>query len=222
VAQTGQQSRRHTRQACLERLAQVWAPLSVDVDRAEGSVTLRDRDVVVRYELWLRGGLGRFGAPGWVERDLAADGTVTSFAVPTAEVMAVLRDTGQERAAAAMTCALARWFEQAEDSACVRVADRLRAEVAAGERRERVSLRALQGRIVERLVAGETLSEMCERAGFRAGDGNVDTSWLQRRAGLLPARCWRTGKQRLARTASYEVFCQLVRSVEADPHEFGV
>jgi hypothetical protein len=222
VASTEQRTRRHTRRHCLERLATAWAPVTVDVDRAQGRVTLRDRDQLVHYELAFRSGTGRAGGPGWLERELGPGGEEACFAVTTAEVMALLRDTRREHEAAAMTCALAAWFERERDEACLRIAARLRAEVAAGERRERVALNALQGRIVARLVAGESLSELCERGGFRMTDGSPDTSWLQRRAGLLPERCSKTGKRRLARTATYPVFCQLVRAVGADPHEFGV
>jgi hypothetical protein len=222
VASTQERTRRHTRRYCLERLATAWAPLTVEVERAAGRVTLRDRDQLVHYELSFRAGTGRAGGPGWTERALCPGRPPASFAVTTAEVMALLRDTGREHEAAAMTCALASWFERERDEACRRTAARLRAEVAVGERRERVALNALQGRIVARLVAGESLSELCERGGFRMSDGNPDTSWLQRRAGLLPERCSKTGKRRLARTASYQVFCQLVRAVGADPHEFGV
>jgi hypothetical protein len=222
VASTEERPRRHTRRHCLERLALAWAPVTVELEREAGRVTLRDREQTVVYELSFRAGTGRAGGPGWLERELAPTGERASFAVTAAEVMALLRDTGREAEAAAMTCALAAFFEREPDPACQRIAGRLRAEVAAGERRERVALNAIQGRIVGRLVAGESLSELCERGGFLQAGGNPDTSWLQRRAGLLPERCSKTGKRRLARTATYPVFCQLVRAVGADPHEFGV
>jgi hypothetical protein len=76
--------------------------------------------------------------------------------------------------------------------------------------------------MLERIEAGETLVTMCERAGFVDRDGRIDTTWLRRRAGLLPDRCSRSGKVRRARTASYEVFLRLVRAVDGTPEEFGV
>ena len=63
---------------------------------------------------------------------------------------------------------------------------------------------------------------MAERGGFTYRDGRPDTSWLMRRAGLAPMRCSKTGKLRTARTARYDVFCQLVAAVDRSPHEFGV
>jgi hypothetical protein len=99
---------------------------------------------------------------------------------------------------------------------------RLLDEVRSGFELERVSLRALQARMLERIEAGETLVTMCERAGFVDRDGRIDTTWLRRRAGLLPDRCSRSGKVRRARTASYEVFLRLVRAVDGTPEEFGV
>jgi hypothetical protein len=76
--------------------------------------------------------------------------------------------------------------------------------------------------ILERLVTGEPLVVMCERGGFTYRDGRPDTSWLLRRAGLRAERCSKTGKVRTARTASYDVFCQLVAAVDHSPHELGV
>lgn len=145
------------------------------------------------------------------------------FSVTAAEVMEVVRDADCHEHAAALTGALALWFEQAaEEEAARRIAARLRAEVAAGDARERLSVRPLQALILERLVAGETLVDMCERGGFMLAGGRADTSWIQRRAGLAPTRCSRTGKVRVAKTASYQVFCQIVRALDAEPHEFGV
>lgn len=205
----------------MKRLDEARAPLAVVVDEGAGRIEVSDRDQRFAFELHFRDGRGRFGGPGWLELSHGPDGVMTVFAVSAAEVMAVARDAGLEADAAALTCALALWFERAGDPSCDRLAGRLRAEVAAGHARERISVRGLQVMMIERLVAGETLLDMCERGGFMLATGAHDTSWLQRRAGLAPVRCSRTGKVRVARTASYPVFCQLLRAIDVEPHEFG-
>lgn len=207
----------------MKRGAEKAAPLAVKVDSDEGRIEVSDRDQRFAYELHFRDLRGRCGGPGWVELTRGPDGALTVFSVTAAEVMEVVRDADCHEHAAALTGALALFFEQApEDEAARRIAARLRAEVAAGHARERLSVRPLQALILERLVAGETLVDMCERGGFMLAGGSADTSWIQRRAGLAPTHCSRTGKRRLAKTASYQVFCQIVRALDAEPHEFGV
>ncbi len=198
------------------------SPLAVQVDARAGRIEVADRDRRFAYELHFRDLRGRCGGPGWLELTPEPDGGLTTFAVTASEVMEVLRDADRHEQAAALTCALALWFERADDEAARQIGARLRAEVAAGHARERISVRALQARMVERLVAGETLVDMCERGGFMLSGGSADTSWIQRRAGLASTRCSRTGKVRVAKTASYHVFCQIVRALDAEPHEFGV
>ena len=203
-------------------LEETRPPLGVMVDEAAGRIELCDRDEQFAYELRFRPGTGGYAGPGWVELTPLSRGARQLVAVRTSEVMAVLSDAGREEDAAAMTRALALWFEAPGEPAADKVAARLRAEVAAGYGRERVPLRALQGAITERLIDGETLVSICERGGFKLRSGSADTSWLCRRAGFMPTRCSRTGKIRRARTASYEIFCRLVHAIEREPHEFGV
>lgn len=203
-------------------LEQTGPAMEVSVAESEGRIDVRDRGDRFAYELRFRGPGGRYGGVGWAELAPQPDGPPVAFGVTTAEVMAVLGDAGRAEDAAAMTRAVALWFEQAGDAAADRVAAALRDGVDAGYRRERLSVRPVQAAIVERLVEGETLVDMCERADFKLPSGKADTSWIQRRAGFMPTRCSRTGKVRTARTASYEVFCALVRAIDAEPHEFGV
>jgi hypothetical protein len=196
------------------------APLELTVDRDELRVLVCDPDPV-GYELWFRDGRGRSGGPGWVELCFADDGSVCRTAVKTSEVMAVARDAGRHEEVEAMTEGLAALLEQGGGRG-IRLAERLRCEIEAGRNLERVSVRAVRTRILELLVEGETLTAMCERGGFRYEGGKPDSTWLCRRAGLVPERCSRTGKVRTRRTAGYEVFCQLVAAVDGRPHEFGV
>jgi hypothetical protein len=152
----------------------------------------------------------------------ADDGSVVQTAVSAADVMALARDVEREREVAELSRRVACAFLRQDDPVAARIGDRLLEEVRDGIELERVSLRALQARMLERIEAGETLVTMCERAGFIDRDGRVDTTWLQRRAGLLLERCSRTGRVRRARTASYEMFLRLVRAVDGTPEEFGV
>ncbi len=202
---------------------EVLPPLDIQVDEAEGRVLVRDRGETFGYELWFRSRRGDLGGPGWME--LAFDletGEPIQTAVPTCEVMAVARETGCHERVAGLTESLAAWFEAPGHPAADRIARRLRAEVRTGQERERLSVRPVQARLLERMVAGESVSIMCERGGFVDAHGRGDTSWLMRRAGLTRVRCSRTGKVRVARTASYQVFCQLVAAADASPHEFEV
>ena len=198
-------------------------PPEIKVDFESGSVEVRDVGEVIRYQLRMGAGRGRAARCGWTEEVRDVEGRLVQTGVTTAEVMAVLRDVGREQDAVRMTLATAAFFEEAADCPeAQRIARRLRAEVRDGHNLRRISLRPLQALILERLVAGETLSEMCARGGFVGRRGKLDTSWFQRRAGLLPDRCSKTGKLRYARTANYSVFCRLVRAAGAEPHELGV
>jgi hypothetical protein len=197
-------------------------PPALLVDQEAGRVLVRDRGETIGYELRMRERFGRAWGLGWVELVLAADGSLTETGVSAAEVMAVARDGGRDGEVARLSRWAARSFVTSGDQVARRTGESLLAEVRAGLELERVSLRALQARLLGRLEAGETLVTMCERAGFVDRDGRVDTTWLQRRAGLLPERCSRSGKVRRARTASYEVFLRLVRAVDGTPEEFGV
>jgi hypothetical protein len=198
-------------------------PFSVGVDTSELRVLVRDAGETLGYELRFRTGRGKDGGVGWSELSFdPSDGHVLETSVRTAEVMALAREAGLEERPARMTEWVAGWFERADCAPARRLADRLRSEVAAGRRGERIAVRRVQAAILERLVEGEELVVMAERGGFVYRDGRPDTSWLTRRAGLVPTVCSKTGKRRRARTASYEVFCQLVAAVDRSPHEFGV
>jgi hypothetical protein len=216
-----------------ELRAAALEPPAVLVDQEAGRVLVRDRGETFGYQLELRPGNGRAGGVGWVEHARTDDGRLETTAVAAAEVMAIARDAGREQQVARATEFLARAFEAAAlearrdgegsgERAARRAAERLREEVAAGHAFERVSLRALQARLRERLVAGESWVQMSERAGFHRRGGQADTTWLQRRAGLRPAYCGHSQRWRRARTASYELFCQLVQAVDATPEELGV
>jgi hypothetical protein len=197
-------------------------PFDLRVDSSAGRVLVRDAGETFGYELRFREKRGKDGGVGWSELALDAAGRVVEISVRTAEVMALAREAGAAGQVAGMTESVAGWFGRADDYFARRLARRLRAEVEAGRARERIALRRVRVLILERLVRGEPLVVMCERGGFTYRDGRPDTSWLLRRAGLRAERCSKTGKVRTARTASYEVFCQLVAAVDRSPHEFEV
>ena len=198
-------------------------PFELQVDPAELRVLVCDAGETFGYEMRFREKRGKDGGVGWSELSFdPRDGRVVETSVRTAEVMALAREAGLAEQPARMTEWVAGWFEQARCAQARRLAARLRAEVAAGRRGERIAVRRVRAAVLERLVRGEELVVMAERGGFVYRDGRPDTSWLARRAGLAPALCSKTGKLRLARTASYDVFCQLVAAVDQSPHEFGV
>jgi hypothetical protein len=197
-------------------------PFELRLDPVAGRVLVRDAGVTFGYELRFREKRGKDGGVGWSELAFDPDGRVVEISVRTAEVMALAREAGAAEQVASITNSVAAWFEQADDYFTRRLAARLRAEVEAGRARERIVVRRVRTAIIERLVHGEPLVVMCERGGFTYRDGRPDTSWLLRRAGLRAERCSKTGKVRTARTASYDVFCQLVAAVDGSPHEFGV
>jgi hypothetical protein len=194
----------------------------LQLDPSAGRVLVRDAGETFGYELRFREKRGKDGGVGWSELAFDPDGRVVETSVRTAEVMALAREAGVAEQVAGMTEWAAGWFDQADDYFARRLARRLRAEVEAGRARERIAVRRVRTLILERLVRGEPLVVMCERGTFVYRDGRPDTSWLLRRAGLRPERCSKTGKIRTARTASYDVFCQLVAAVDRSPHEFGV
>jgi hypothetical protein len=197
-------------------------PFELRVDPGAGRVLVRDAGETFGYELRFREKRGKDGGVGWCELAFDPEGRVVEISVRTAEVMAMAREAGAADQVAAATESVAAWFEGADDYFTRRLARRLRTEVEAGWARERIALRRVRALIVEQLVEGEPLVVMCERGAFTYRDGRPDTSWLLRRAGLRAERCSKTGKVRTARTASYDVFCQLVAAVDRSPHEFGV
>lgn len=194
----------------------------VSIDRPrEGAlrtaVRLLDRGTTVVYRLGARG-KGQRWAFGFTEHVLQDDGSFTSTPVSAAEVIAIARIAAREDEVIEMV-------EQALPCTTPRNARRLRDEVVAGRNFERVALPKIQAAILAKLADGFTLSELSERGGFVSAatenGGKHDTSWLQRRAGLIPHVC-KTGKRRTARTADYHVAVMLVRAVGGDPVDFGV
>jgi hypothetical protein len=197
-------------------------PFELRIDQSSGRVLVRDAGETFGYELRFREKRGKDGGVGWSELSFDPDGALVEISVRTADVMALAREAWAAEQVAGITDSVAAWFERADDYFTRRLAQRLRAEVDAGRARERIALRRVRAAILERLVRGEPLVVMCERGGFTYRDGRPDTSWLLRRAGLRAERCSKTGKVRTARTASYDVFCQLVAAVDRSPYEFGV
>jgi hypothetical protein len=192
------------------------------LDPSAGRVVVRDAGETFGYGLRFREKRGKDGGVGWSELSFDRERALVEISVRTAEVMALAREAGAAEQVAGMTESVAEFFGRADDYFARRLAARLRAEVEAGRARERIALRRVRAVILERLVKGEPLVVMCERGGFTYRDGRPYTSWLLRRAGLRAERCSKTGKVRIARTASYGVFCQLVGAVDRSPHEFGV
>jgi hypothetical protein len=206
----------------VERLLALIEPPRVAIDGRNLRVLIEDRGEPLGYELWFRPGTGQAGGPGWLEFAREPGGPVATRAVSACEVMALAADSGRGTDVADLTLWLAELFADTDTAGGRAVADRLRAEVAAACRGERVSLRPLQARILEAMVRGETLSAMCRRGGFTDRRGQPDTTWFERRAGLLPVRCNKTGKWRRARTASPELVARLARAVDLAPAELGV
>jgi hypothetical protein len=142
-------------------------------------VLVRDAGDTYGYELRFRTGRGKDGGVGWSELSFdPRDGRVVETSVRTAEVMALAREAGLAEQPARMTESVAGWFEQADCHRARRLAARLRAEVAAGRRGERIAVRRVQAAIVERLARGEELVVLAERGGFVYRNGRPDTSWL--------------------------------------------
>lgn len=194
----------------------VWFPEPAD-GALRTAMILFDRGATVVYRLGARG-RGERWAFGFTELAIEADGSATRTPVSAAEVMAIARELDREDEVVEMV-------EAALPYASPRNARRLGAELAAGRNLDRVALPRIQAAILARLAEGWTLSDLSERGGFVAGPdrpvGRHDTSWLQRRAGLVPHVC-KSGKRRTARTADYHVFVKLVQAVGRDPYEFGV
>jgi hypothetical protein len=196
-------------------------PPALAVDPDAGRVLVRDGGRTTGYELRMRDGRGRCRGLGWVELALWPDGLGDRDGrVGGRGDRGGGRRRPRARGGRAEPLGGGR-VERPQDAAARSMGRRLRCEVERGLELERVSLRAVQALIRARLEAGEPLVSLCLRGGFVDRDGRIDTTWLERRAGLRPER-WRSGKLRLARTARYEVFLRLARAVDADPGELGV
>lgn len=211
-----------TSAASTEQLMALLEPVTVAIDHGALRVLISDRGERVGYELWFRPSPGQAGGPGWLEFCRDPHGRLVRKSVRAGEVMALVRDAGREREVAEMTLQLAEWFRVAGCAEARRLVRRLEDEVAEGMALERIALRALQARLVERLVEGETLSEICRRGGFLDRRRRPDTTWFERRrAGLAWTLCNKTGKWRIARTATPEVLGRMARAICVAPHEVG-
>ena len=149
------------------------------------------------------------------------DGELVRTSVWAGEVIALVRDGGREQEVAEMSCRSPCAFLRQDDrwrpgspagcrTRCAR--DRARARLAAGAAGP--DARADRG--------GETLSEICGRAGFIDRDGRVDTTWLQRRAGLLRDALLETGKWPRAHRQLSDVSAGWCGRSTATPRGVGV
>lgn len=207
----------------LERLAEEAdiperGPCAWRIDPERATVAVRDRRRRTVYALGMRptGGYGWMAAyeepGGWV---------LQTWTLSAAEPMAMVRDLGGEEAVVRRTLQLAERLDRGPAPAR-RAARRLRREVAAGNDRELMAVRPIQAAVLRRQVEqGLTLSDLCHRGGFVGADGGVDVSWLERRAGLKPEVCSRTGRRRHRRVVEYGVFVRLVAAVDGEPIDFG-
>ena len=153
-AQTEQRPAGRTRRSALRAGDPAAEPLELLVDQGAGRVLLRDRGELVGYELQMRERFGRAFGLGWVELLLAADSSVVETGVSAAEVIAVARDSRRELEVAEVSSWAAEQFVASGDPLAARMGRRLLREVRDGLELERVSLRALQARLLERIAAG--------------------------------------------------------------------
>jgi len=190
-----------------------------------GVVRVLDAGTQLTYRLTrtrTRRGARERGMYGWVEGvRLAGETRIGWRAVGASEPYAVLRQFGREGEVFELTaqfCRILTHGGRLERSA----AERIVRSLHQGVELERVGLRALQVAILERLEEGVTLAELCERGGFVTREGRPDTTWYQRRAGLMRHSHGASRKMLYARTAEYEMAVALCRSVEREPWEMGL
>lgn len=188
------------------------------LDRERRVLAVRDRQRRTVYVLGAKpdGGFGWMAAyeepGGWVFQ---------TWALSAAEPMAMVRDLGGEQAVAELTLGFAAGLE-GERAATPKTLRRLRREVAAGHDQQVMAVRAIQAAVLRcQVEQGLTISALCHRSGFIGADGRADVSWLERRAGLKPEVCSRTGRRRHRRVVAYRVFVRLVEAVGGAPVDFG-
>ncbi len=134
----------------------------------------------------------------------------------------MVRELGGEEAVAKLTLDAADEIAADGGARRLTVARRLRGEVAAGWGMELMAVRPVQAAVLACQVEhGLTISDLCRRSGFTVTRG-CDVSWLERRAGLKPEVCSRTGRRMHRRVVGYEVYVRLVEAVGGDPVDFGV
>ncbi len=190
------------------------------LDEERRVLAVRDRQLRTLYVL---GPKPRGGGFGWMAAYEEAHGWVWQlWKLPASEPMAVVRELGAEEAVAELVLAVAATLDggRARERAA---AGRLRAEVAGGRDMELMAVRKLQAAVLRCQVEwGMTISDLCNRGGFLSRSGDPDVSWLERRAGLKPELCSRTGRRRHRRVVAYETYVRLVEAVGGDPVDFGV
>ena len=198
--------------------------ITVDFDSRHASSSRTAATSSPTCSAWATAAAGPRAAAG--RRSSATrDGKPVHTGVTTAEVMAVLRDVGREQDAVRDDARHGRVLRAGSRRVLAGAADR-GAAAPGGPRRPQPAARVAQAAAGARSSSGSSPARRCatcaSAAASSAGGGKLDTSWFQRRAGLLPDRCSKTGKLRFARTANYAVFCRLVRAAGAEPHELGV
>jgi hypothetical protein len=200
-------------------LAALAAPPTLLVDPAGRRVLVADGRGRSESELARPGG---WGTLAWRERQFGDGRRPVLTRSRADDVIAVARDLDRGDEVVALTLAAAAQARADGAPAALEAAGRLEGEVRRGRDLHRVSVRAFQLALLERLRAGEPLSAMCERGGFLDASGRADTSWLLRRLGLKELVCSRTGRARWARTLRYDVAVRVVDALDADPFELGV
>lgn len=190
------------------------------LDAERRVLCVRDRQLRTIYVL---GRKPRGGGYGWMAAYEEPQGWVWQvWKLPASEPMALVRDLGAEDEVAELTLAAAGVLEsgRARERAA---AARLRAEVAAGWDMELMAVRKIQAAVLRCQVEhGLTISDLCHRGGFLSTAGEPDVSWLERRAGIKPEVCSRTGRRMHRRVVGYETYARLVEAVGGDPVDFGV
>ena len=191
-----------------------------ELDTERGVLAVHDRDQETTYTLGPKPG----GGYGWIAAYGEPQGTVLqTWKLSAAEPMAVVRELGGEDEVAGLTLAAADRLSAAGGYGGRRAAGRLRGEVAAGRNLEVMAVRPVQAAVLRCLIEdGLSVSDLCRRGGFLNRFGDPDVSWLERRAGLKPEVCGRTGRRLRRRVVGYEIYARLVEAVGGDPIDFGV
>lgn len=165
-----------------ERAEQLEVP-EISIDPMARRIVIRDRGETFGYEFGQRRGRGGSGGLGWSDLTRGDHDAVYVSAASAAEVMAVCRDGGRDREVAAITLAAAGELGHSRTERSQ--AARLAGEVRAGVEGERVSLRAVQARIVALLVSTPSRrgASGVSVVGTEAGRRTWSASWPAGRAG---------------------------------------
>lgn len=177
-------------------------------------------ETTLRYRLTLNRGSGAGGGAGWLEESIGGRGDGSRRRVSAAEAYAMAATVGAEAQVEAATERLIARLA-AGGRAGAGQAARLRKELAAGRRGERVAAGPLRSRVAWAIEAGVSLSALARDAGLRTPSGAGDVAALQRRLGLEP-HSQRSGRETWSQTVAYEEAVAIARAVGADPFEVGV